>query len=68
MRYTLTACRAVELCSLLRPTTILPVHYDGWSHFHQGYDEVAAAFAAARTSVRDSVRWLTPGLAADVTI
>ena len=27
---------AVELCGLLRPRTVIPVHYEGWSHFQSG--------------------------------
>ncbi|MDN3026821.1 MBL fold metallo-hydrolase [Streptomyces sp. S.PB5] len=36
VRYTMTAARAVELCRLLRPHSVLPVHYEGWSHFREG--------------------------------
>ena len=36
LRYTMTAGDAVELCRLVRPRTVLPVHYEGWSHFRQG--------------------------------
>ena len=36
VKYTMTAKDAIELCQLLRPHTVLPVHYEGWSHFKQG--------------------------------
>ena len=32
----MTADDAVELCRLSRPRTVVPVHYEGWSHFQQG--------------------------------
>ena len=33
LRYTMTAAGAIELCSLLRPRTVVPIHYEGWAHF-----------------------------------
>ena len=36
LRYTMNAEEAVELCGLLNPTTILPIHFEGWKHFRQG--------------------------------
>ena len=38
LRYTMTAEDAVELCGLLDPRTIVPIHYEGWKHFRQGRD------------------------------
>jgi L-ascorbate metabolism protein UlaG (beta-lactamase superfamily) len=35
VRYTMTGRDAVELCELLRPRTVLPVHYEGWGHFRE---------------------------------
>ncbi|WP_416970246.1 MBL fold metallo-hydrolase [Streptomyces sp. 4F14] len=35
VRYTLTEAQALRLCAELRPHTIVPVHYEGWSHFEQ---------------------------------
>jgi len=61
VRYTMTARDAVELCGLLRPTTTIPVHYEGWSHFRQARAEIEAAFAAAPADVRTTIRWLDLG-------
>jgi L-ascorbate metabolism protein UlaG (beta-lactamase superfamily) len=36
LRYTMTARQAVELCSLVRPRTVIPIHYEGWKHFLEG--------------------------------
>ncbi|WP_428950463.1 MBL fold metallo-hydrolase [Streptomyces sp. cg35] len=44
VRYTLTAARAVELCRELRPRTVMPVHYEGWSHFREGRSAVTGAW------------------------
>ena len=61
VHYTLTAKEAVELCSLIRPRTIVPVHYEGWKHFSQGRAEVEEAFARAPDELRRAVRWLPIG-------
>jgi L-ascorbate metabolism protein UlaG (beta-lactamase superfamily) len=60
-RYTMTARDAVELLGLVRPTTAIPIHYDGWKHLHETREEAEREFASAPAEVRDSIRWLTPG-------
>lgn len=67
LRYTLTTRRAVELCSLLRPHTALPVHYEGWSHFHEGRRKAESELAKAPTDIRDRFRWLPVGSALEIT-
>ncbi|MDG4815032.1 MBL fold metallo-hydrolase [Micromonospora sp. WMMD956] len=58
LHYSLTAAEAVELCALVRPRTIVPVHYEGWSHFSQGRAAVEEAFAAAPDGLGDRLHWL----------
>jgi L-ascorbate metabolism protein UlaG (beta-lactamase superfamily) len=60
LRFTMNAKEAVELAQLFRDATILPVHYEGWSHFKQGRAEVEAAFAAA--GMNDRLVWLERGV------
>ncbi len=67
LRYTMTAEEAVELCRLVRPHTVIPVHYEGWSHFREGRTEAERAFAAA-TEVEELVRWLPLGGVAELTV
>jgi L-ascorbate metabolism protein UlaG (beta-lactamase superfamily) len=61
VHYTLTAREAVELCSLMRPRQIIPVHYEGWKHFSQGRAEVEHEFANASEDLRARVRWVPIG-------
>jgi len=68
LRYTMVGRDGAELCALVRPYTVLPVHYEGWSHFHEGRAGVEAAFAAAPPAVRDAVRWLDLGKPSDVEV
>ena len=54
IRYTMTAREAVTLMDLIKPRAVVPVHYEGWGHFHEGRPGIEAAFG-------DRLTWLTPG-------
>jgi L-ascorbate metabolism protein UlaG (beta-lactamase superfamily) len=60
VRFTLTAEEAVELCRLVRPRTVVPVHYEGWKHFNEGRADIERELAKA-PDVRQLVRWLPLG-------
>jgi L-ascorbate metabolism protein UlaG (beta-lactamase superfamily) len=62
VRYTMTAREAVELCELIRPRTVIPVHYEGWQHFRQTLTTVEREFAQAPEATRSAVRWLPIGI------
>ncbi|WP_330350876.1 MBL fold metallo-hydrolase [Streptomyces sp. NBC_00582] len=66
VRYTMTAAQAVELCGLLRPRTAVPVHYEGWHHFHEGRDAIEHQLARAPHDIRDRFHWLPTGAAAHI--
>lgn len=68
VRYTLTAKEAVQLCAELRPTTVVPVHYEGWTHFRQNRPGIEREFASAPAQVRDAVRWAPIGGSLDVVV
>jgi L-ascorbate metabolism protein UlaG (beta-lactamase superfamily) len=61
LRYTMTAEDAVELCRLVRPRTVIPIHYEGWKHFREGRDAIERELAGAPDDVRRSIRWLPIG-------
>ena len=61
VRYTMTAREAVDLCRVLRPRTVLPVHYEGWGHFREGRQAIEREFAAAGPDVGSTLRWLPMG-------
>ena len=56
---TLTGAEAAQLAGLLDQAVIVPVHYEGWSHFSEGRAEIEEAFAA--TGLTSRLRFLTPG-------
>jgi L-ascorbate metabolism protein UlaG (beta-lactamase superfamily) len=66
LRYTMTARDAVELIGLVRPRTVVPVHYEGWSHFKQGRRAIEAEFARAPEDIRRRVRWVPIGEAVEL--
>jgi L-ascorbate metabolism protein UlaG (beta-lactamase superfamily) len=66
VRYSMTAQDGVELCSIVKPRTAIPVHYEGWSHFHEGRAAVEREIAAAPADVRDRFRLLDVGETAEV--
>lgn len=66
LRYTMTATDAVGITRLLRPHTVVPIHYEGWSHFQQDRSEIERAFAESEPEIRDCVRWIAIGGSLDV--
>lgn len=60
LRYTLNANEAVELSQLIQPRTIVPIHYEGWSHFREGRAVVEEAFAT-QPALAAKIRWLEIG-------
>jgi L-ascorbate metabolism protein UlaG (beta-lactamase superfamily) len=61
VRYTMTARNAVDLCRLVQPRTVVPVHYEGWNHFQEPRQTIEREFASAPADVRRSIRWLPIG-------
>jgi len=61
IRYTFNGVEAARAAKLLAARTVIPIHYDGWSHFREPRAETMRAFEAAGLSER--VRWLELGRA-----
>jgi L-ascorbate metabolism protein UlaG (beta-lactamase superfamily) len=66
VHYTMTADDAVELCTRLRPRTVVPVHYEGWSHFREGRAAIEQRLATAPAAVREAFHFLTIGEPTDL--
>jgi L-ascorbate metabolism protein UlaG (beta-lactamase superfamily) len=60
-RYTMSAKEAIELCGLIEPRTVIPIHYEGWKHFREGREAIERELANAPEGVRERVRWLPIG-------
>jgi L-ascorbate metabolism protein UlaG (beta-lactamase superfamily) len=65
-RYTMTARDAIELCRLVQPRVVIPIHYEGWSHFKEGRAAIEGELASAPEEVRSCFRWLPIGEAVDL--
>jgi L-ascorbate metabolism protein UlaG (beta-lactamase superfamily) len=56
---TLSSDRAAEAAKLLKAATVIPLHYEGWTHFTQGADALRAAFAG--NGIADRLALIAPG-------
>jgi len=61
LRYSMTGAQAVALCGLIDARTVIPVHFEGWSHFAQGRAAAERELAGAPDDVRRRFRWLPLG-------
>ena len=61
LRYTMTARQAVQLCALVDPHTVIPLHYEGWKHFREGRDAIERELEHAPPDLQSRVRWLHLG-------
>jgi L-ascorbate metabolism protein UlaG (beta-lactamase superfamily) len=66
LRYTMRARDAIELCRLIRPRVVIPIHYEGWSHFKESRDAIERELAAAPEDMRRRFRWLPIGETVDL--
>lgn len=51
----LDSAQAAEATRILDARRVVPVHYDSWTHFTEGRDELEAAFTAA--GLADRLDW-----------
>lgn len=58
-RYTMDAAEAAAALREIDPRTVIPIHYEGWTHFKQG--RVAAEEELGRAGIDERVRWLELG-------
>jgi L-ascorbate metabolism protein UlaG (beta-lactamase superfamily) len=61
---TLSSERAAEAAKILGARAVVPVHFEGWTHFTQGADALRAAFAGNQLS--DRLALAEPGEAVTV--
>jgi L-ascorbate metabolism protein UlaG (beta-lactamase superfamily) len=61
---TLSSDRAAEAAKILGVRAVVPVHFEGWTHFTQGADALRAAFAG--NQLTDRLALAEPGAAVTV--
>lgn len=63
-RYTMDAAEAATAVREIDAGIVVPIHYEGWTHFKQGRAAVEEEFGHA--GIDERVRWLEPGEPATV--
>lgn len=61
---TLSADHAADVARILGARVVIPLHFEGWTHFTQGAGELEAAFSG--NAIRDRLVMLEPGQSAAV--
>ena len=61
LRFTMNAREALKLARTFEDATIVPIHYDGWTHFKEKRADVERVFEAA--NLRERIVWLERGVA-----
>ncbi len=56
---TLTGVEGAQFAQMLDAATIVPLHYEGWTHLTEGHDEIEQAFTA--TGLEKRLRFLPLG-------
>ena len=69
VRYTMTGRdRRGAVPAASDPHTVVPVHYEGWSHFSEGRADVEQALASASDDLRRRFRWLPLGAGVELEV
>lgn len=65
-RLTMNAAEAAVAARALGARTIIPIHWEGWSHYRETQSEIQEVFTADGLGAQ--VRWLVPGVAVDLSV
>ncbi len=66
LRFTMNAREGVTFARTFPRATIVPVHYEGWTHFKESRGDVERTFAASDLEGR--LTWLEPGVASELAV
>ncbi|WP_141579621.1 MBL fold metallo-hydrolase [Actinomadura sp. WMMA1423] len=67
LHYTMNTRAALDLLDGLTPTTVIPIHYEGWQHFTENREAITATLDQTPTSTHHFT-WLTPGRAHQIQV
>jgi L-ascorbate metabolism protein UlaG (beta-lactamase superfamily) len=65
-RYTFDAAEGLRVAQTLRARTVVPIHFEGWTHFRTPRPEIQSVFAAAGKS--DLLSWPILGRAVNLEV
>lgn len=67
IRYTFDAAELLRVARLFASSLIVPIHFEGWSHFKEGRGEIESAVAGESGGlVAERLRWLELGQPRDL--
>jgi L-ascorbate metabolism protein UlaG (beta-lactamase superfamily) len=66
IRFTMDAKDGVKAARKLNPRKIIPIHYEGWKHFHEGRSVIEREFAIAELG--DKLQWLEMGQRVEIQV
>ena len=66
LRYSMDGKDALQLAELLSPRVVVPVHYEGWSHFSESTTDLRATLEGADPATASRFTWLEPGAATEL--
>jgi hypothetical protein len=55
---TMTVEESIKAANLFPNAVITPLHFEGWEHFSEGYDEIVRQYTAA--GLLDRLHWAPP--------
>lgn len=64
LKYSMDGRQAAELMAQIRPANVIPVHYEGWTHFHQDRPAAEPELAALGAVVQ----WIDPGQSTSIVV
>jgi L-ascorbate metabolism protein UlaG (beta-lactamase superfamily) len=65
-RYTFNSAEGLRVAQTLGATTVVPIHFEGWSHMRTPRSEIDATFATAGKA--EALHWPTPGQPLDLEV
>jgi L-ascorbate metabolism protein UlaG (beta-lactamase superfamily) len=68
LRYTMNSRDALALLDGLTPSTVIPVHYEGWQHFTEDQNAIITALDHTSTASAHPFTWLTSGEPRKITV
>ncbi len=62
VRYSMQGTDATTLIERTNPRHVVPVHYEGWSHFSEPITHLRATLAGTPPGIRNRIHWLDAGI------
>ena len=68
IKYTMNAREALRLLDDIKPHTVIPVHYEGWTHFTEGRQSIERQWATLAHATSRQTLWASIGHPLELTV